>query len=83
MICKEYLAEFIHTLELADDTVAISPQAFELLRDRYHLGKILMRFFVPSSIYTKEGDKKEIILFIVPREQIPFQRKKRRTWIRY
>lgn len=63
MICKEYLAEFIHTLELADDTEAISPQGFELLRDRYHLGKILMSFFVPSSIYTKEGDKKEIILF--------------------
>lgn len=63
MIYKEYLEEFIHTLELADDTEAISPQAFELLRDRYHLGKILMRFFVPSSIYTKEGDKKEIILF--------------------
>lgn len=59
----DYLTEFIHTLSESDDSIAESRKAFALIADRYHIGSVIMRFFAPSSIYTKGGENQEVVLY--------------------
>ena len=63
MECESYLSEFIHVLSESEDTLRVSQRAFELIADRFHIGRVFLRFMTPASVYTKGGAHKESVLF--------------------
>ncbi|MGN0391201.1 MAG: EAL domain-containing protein [Wujia sp.] len=57
------LIEFVQVLSESDNSDLSSQKAFGMIAGRYHIGKILMHFVAPSSVYTRGGDHKEYVMF--------------------
>lgn len=63
MIDEKGFEKFIQILTEADNTLALSDRAFAAIAETYRLGKVILQFTAPVTIYTKDGDRKEDILF--------------------
>ena len=63
MSCAEYLEKFVQRLTETDNTEIAAGQAFGEVADYYNIAKVIVDFTVPESIYTREGDHFDMLLF--------------------
>ena len=59
----KYIEKFVELLTESENTDIAASRAFGLIAKEYCIGRIFMEFIAPSTLYTKGGDRRELLLF--------------------
>ncbi|MBO5153914.1 MAG: EAL domain-containing protein [Eubacterium sp.] len=57
------IEKFVHALAESDHSDIVAGKAFGLIADTYRIGKVCMKFSTPPTPFTKDGDRREFVLF--------------------
>ena len=59
----KYIEKFVELLTESENTDIAASRAFGLIAKEYCIGRVFMEFIAPSTLYTKGGDRRELLLF--------------------